>query len=180
MPPDPDSFDPTPFDPTLPPPPRRKRRRGPASGAPPEPGTTRRPRPSGEIPPPRLGRRRAPSLLDALRDIPSFLKLLGGLMMDDRVEPTDKLLVAGAIAYVLLPVDLVPDWIPLLGEIDDVFLLGVAVNRLIENAHPEVLRDHWDGELRDLRALDLQGVLGAASLFLPRRLRRRLRAIGRV
>ena len=49
--------------------------------------------------------------------------LLGGLLIRPRVAGVDKLLVAAAIAYILMPVDLIPDFIPFLGEVDDVFLL---------------------------------------------------------
>lgn len=139
-------------------------------------GGARRPPP----PPPPAPRRRPPTVFEALSDVPNFFRLLYGLLTDARVDPTDKLLVGAAVGYVLLPEDIIPDWIPLLGEIDDVFLLGVAIDRLLEGAPAEVIRDHWSGDPREVRGLDVQELLGAAAFFLPRRIRRRLRAIGRV
>lgn len=114
-----------------------------------------------------------------MKELPNFLRLLGGLLTDRRVSNTDKLLVAGAIGYVLLPMDFVPDYIPFLGEIDDLFLLVLALQRLIANAGRAVIEDHWMGDPSSLRSLDLERVLVAAAFFLPRRVRRRLRAIGR-
>jgi len=114
-----------------------------------------------------------------MKELPNFLRLLGGLLTDRRVSNTDKLLVAGAIGYILLPMDLVPDFIPFLGEVDDLFLLVLALQRLIANAGKAVIEDHWMGDPGQLRSLDLERVLVAAAFFLPRRIRRRLRAIGR-
>lgn len=130
-----------------------------------------------ESPAPRTGAKR--TIVSTMKELPNFLRLLGGLLTDRRVSNTDKLLVAGAIGYILLPIDLVPDFIPFLGEVDDLFLLVLALQRLIANAGRAVIEDHWMGEPGQLRSLDLERVLVAAAFFLPRRIRRRLRAIGR-
>ncbi len=114
-----------------------------------------------------------------MREIPNFLRLLYGLLTDPRVSNVDKLLVAGAIAYVLMPMDLVPDFIPFIGEVDDVFVIVMALQRLISNAGRSVVADHWMGEPGELSALSLERVLAACAFFLPRRVRRRLRTIGR-
>ena len=114
-----------------------------------------------------------------MKELPNFLRLIGGLLTDVRVSNTDKLLVAGAVGYVLLPIDFVPDFIPFIGEIDDVFLLVLALQRLIANANRSVVLEHWMGDPKQLHSLDLERVLVAAAFFLPRRVRRRLRTIGR-
>ncbi|HEY8820090.1 MAG TPA: DUF1232 domain-containing protein [Dehalococcoidia bacterium] len=114
-----------------------------------------------------------------MKELPNFLRLIGGLLTDVRVATTDKLLVAGAIGYVFLPMDFVPDFVPFIGEIDDVFLLVLALQRLIANADRSVVLQHWMGDPKQLRSLDLERVLVAAAFFLPRRVRRRLRTIGR-
>ena len=115
-----------------------------------------------------------------MREIPNYLRLLFGLMTDRRVERVDKLLVMGAIAYILIPLDWVPDFIPFLGEVDDLFVLMLSLQRLIQNAGRRVLLDHWPGDPSDLSDLNLQRVVAAAAFFLPRRMRRRLRTIGRL
>jgi uncharacterized membrane protein YkvA (DUF1232 family) len=129
------------------------------------------------IPEARAGHKRG--VISTMKELPNFLRLVGGLLADRRVAATDKLLVAGAVGYVLLPMDFVPDFIPFIGEIDDVFLLVLALQRLIANAPRPVVLQHWMGDPRQLRSLDLERVLVAAAFFLPRRMRRRLRAIGR-
>ena len=114
-----------------------------------------------------------------IRQLPNYLRLLVGLMTDRRVPGLDKLLVAGALAYIVMPFDLVPDFIPFFGEVDDVFLLVLALERLISNSGRSVVLAHWSGPLNDLSELNLRSVLSAATFFLPARLRRRLRGMVR-
>src|SRR5262249_9030028 len=126
---------------------------------------------------PRRGAKR--TVLHYIRQLPNFVKLLFGLMTDKRVATVDKLIVFGAIAYIIMPLDLIPDFIPFIGEVDDVYLLVLALQRLISNAGRVVLLDHWSGDADDLGDLNLRGALAAAAFFLPRKIRRRLRVIGR-
>lgn len=104
------------------------------------------------------------TLKSLVREIPSFLKLLLRLARDPRVSRLDKGIVVATLAYVAAPIDVIPD-IPFVGQIDDVVLVALAVNRLLNNAGVDVLLDHWDGEPATLeRALDL---LDKADSYLP-------------
>lgn len=127
---------------------------------------------------PRTGAKR--TVMGTISELPNFLRLLYGLITDSRVNAVDKLVVAGAIAYILLPVDVIPDFIPFLGEVDDVFLLILALQRLIGNAGRTVVQAYWAGDPAELTDLNLEKVLAACAFFLPRRMRRRLRTIGRL
>jgi uncharacterized membrane protein YkvA (DUF1232 family) len=126
---------------------------------------------------PRTGAKR--TVLYYIRQLPHYLRLLGGLVVDRRVAFLDKLLVIGAMAYIVTPIDLIPDFIPFFGEIDDLYLLVMALQRLISNAGRVVVLDHWTGDARDLADLNLRNAMAAAAFFLPKRIRRRLRVIGR-
>ena len=126
---------------------------------------------------PRTGAKR--TVMDTIRQLPDYVRLLFGLLSDRRVSALDKVLVGAAVAYILAPVDFIPDFIPFLGEVDDVFLLVTALQRLITNAGRTVVMQYWVGNPADLKAMNLRQVLTAAAFFLPRRMRRRLRAIGR-
>jgi uncharacterized membrane protein YkvA (DUF1232 family) len=126
---------------------------------------------------PRTGAKR--TVIYYIKQLPQYMRLLGGLLGDRRVSMVDKLLVAGALAYIVMPIDLIPDFIPFFGEIDDLFVLVLALQRLIENAGRLVVLDHWTGNPSDLADLNLRGALSAAAFFLPKRIRRRLRVIGR-
>jgi uncharacterized membrane protein YkvA (DUF1232 family) len=126
---------------------------------------------------PRTGAKR--TLIETIKQIPSYLRLMGGLLTDPRVPALDKVLLGVAVAYVVMPIDLIPDFIPFIGQVDDVFIVMLALRRLIRNAGPRVLRDHWDGAMEDLHPTALQEVIAAAAFFLPRGLRRRLRKVAR-
>jgi len=139
--------------------------------------TRRRAKESAATGAPRTGAKR--TVMYYIRQLPQYVRLLGGLITDPRVALVDKLFVFGAIAYIVMPIDLIPDFIPFFGEIDDVYLLVLALQRLISNAGRPVLLAHWSGEPSDLADLNLRGALAAAAFFLPKKIRRRLRVIGR-
>jgi uncharacterized membrane protein YkvA (DUF1232 family) len=126
---------------------------------------------------PRIGAKR--TVMETIRQIPNYLKLLFGLLRDPRVSKLDKVLVGAAIAYVISPIDLIPDFIPFLGEVDDVFLLLTALQRLISNAGRMVVLDHWAGDPGELADLNIGRVLSAAAFFLPPTMRRSLRRLAR-
>lgn len=126
---------------------------------------------------PQRGLRR--TVLHAIRQIPHYLRLLGGLLADRRVSLLDRLVVIAAAVYLVSPVDFIPDVIPFLGEVDDVFILVLALQRLIERAGIGVVRDHWRGDPEELNDMSLAGTLAAAGFFLPIRLRRLLHRIAR-
>ena len=143
-------------------------------------GATKRRAPSPDSPSagaPRTGAKR--TVMYYIRQLPQYLRLLTGLVTDNRVAMMDKLLVMGAIAYIVMPIDLIPDFIPFFGEIDDVYILVLALQRMISNAGRVVLSDHWSGDPADLADINLRGALTAAAFFLPKRIRRRLRVIGK-
>ena len=127
---------------------------------------------------PRTGAKR--TLMGTIRQLPVYLRLFLGLFRDSRVATIDKVLVGAAIAYLLAPVDLIADWVPFLGQVDDVFLLVTALKRLMQNAGHRVVAEHWAGDARELSELHLDRVIAAAAFFLPSRMKRRLRMIGRV
>jgi uncharacterized membrane protein YkvA (DUF1232 family) len=126
---------------------------------------------------PRTGAKR--TVVHYIRQLPSYVRLLAGLLTDGRVALLDKILVGAAIAYILAPIDLIPDTIPFLGQVDDVYLLVLALQRLMRNAGQRVVLEHWAGDAADLAAGNLQRVLAAAAFFLPGRVKRRLRGVAR-
>lgn len=109
------------------------------------------------------------TLKQLVRDLPAFVKLLLRLYRDPRVSRVDKGIVLATLAYLVMPQDIVPDWIPFLGQVDDVYLLALALDRLLNNAGIEVLLDHWDGEVASLEMAI--AALDKAGSFLPERVR---------
>jgi uncharacterized membrane protein YkvA (DUF1232 family) len=122
-------------------------------------------------------------MLAKIKDIAARLKreilALYFVGRDPRTPCHVKILIGLVVAYALSPIDLIPDFIPFLGEVDDLYLLLFALQRLISNAGRSVLLAHWSGAAEDLADLNLRSAISAAAFFLPRRIRRRLRVIGR-
>lgn len=97
--------------------------------------------------------------------LPRFVGLLFRLMADRRVRLLDKGLVLGVVAYILMPLDLIPDLLGVLGWTDDLFLLGLALRRLVLGAGEGVIRENWRGSPE---ALDrLEGGLDHLGTLLP-------------
>ena len=69
--------------------------------------------------------------------VPNMVVLCGKLMVDPRVPAKERLLVAGAIAYAIVPLDLIPDMIPFVGQIDDAYLGPRVDVEQAANAHFE-------------------------------------------
>lgn len=121
---------------------------------------------------PRVGAKR--SLVRVVRQIPAYIRLLLGLMSDARVSRIDRFMVLAAAAYIISPLDFIPDFVPFLGEVDDIFLLMLALQRLVENTGRRVIMDYWRGDPNDLSDMNLAGMVSAAGFFLPTGIRRRL------
>lgn len=115
-------------------------------------------------------------LREALALIPNFLKLLYRLFKDSRAPLAEKALLAGTIIYVVSPLDFIPDLIPFIGQVDDIYLVALVILRLLSRTDGKVLREHWDGG-GDLSAL-VGRIERAARYVLPRSIRRIL--LGRV
>ena len=116
----------------------------------------------------RSERKQARSFLkDALMLIPNFLKLLYRLFKDPRVPLAEKALLIGVIVYVVSPLDFIPDVIPFIGQVDDLYLIALAVLRLLSRTGSEVLDEYWDGA-GDLVAL-VDKIERAARYVLPKR-----------
>jgi uncharacterized membrane protein YkvA (DUF1232 family) len=77
-----------------------------------------------------------------LAHLPSFLKLFWRLVKDPRVNLAPKLVLLGVLAYLVLPADLVPDFIPGWGELDDVIVLLLGLKVFLRLCPPEVVREH--------------------------------------
>ena len=95
-------------------------------------------------------------LREAILLIPRFVLLLYRLLRDPRVSRADKILVGAVLAYVANPLDLIPDFVPLAGQVDDLFAVSLVLMRLIADSGENVIREHWD-RLRGRGPVDSQG-----------------------
>ena len=105
--------------------------------------------------------------------IPNLMGLLIGLLRDERVSQADKAILAGIVMYVIVPLDIIPDFIPFIGQVDDSYLLAISILRLLNRADRRVIMDHWKGE-RDIKEL-VGSIVKIAEFFLPKPVKNVLR-----
>jgi uncharacterized membrane protein YkvA (DUF1232 family) len=87
------------------------------------------------------------------RFIPDCLVLFRRLLSDGRVPRSRKLVLVALVGYLALPFDLVPDFIPVAGQLDDAILIALGLRFVLRAAGPELLREHWPGPADSLAAL---------------------------
>ena len=85
--------------------------------------------------------------------VPDCLMLFRRLLADERVPRRHKIVLVGLIAYLAMPLDLVPDFIPIAGQLDDVILVVVVLRLVLRAGGPSLLREHWPGPSASLNAL---------------------------
>ncbi len=78
--------------------------------------------------------------------LPDLFVLVCRLASDKRVPMKKKVVVAGIISYVLMPLDIVPDFIPVIGYLDDLVLIVMGLNIVLNDIEKKVLLDNWSGE----------------------------------
>ncbi len=109
------------------------------------------------------GRWRSVRLARLVWKLPTYARMVWGIVRDPRTPLPLKALLGAALAYLVLPIDLVPDAIPILGQADDLTVLLLVLDLFIANAPAEVRREHaerarngtadLDRDLSQLRAL---------------------------
>jgi uncharacterized membrane protein YkvA (DUF1232 family) len=77
-----------------------------------------------------------------IRDIVQQIKLAYSLMLDPRVNVVTKLIPFVALAYLFFPVDVSPDVVPVLGQLDDVAVLMFGLRFFFEFSPPDVVQEH--------------------------------------
>ena len=107
-----------------------------------------------------LGRKFA--AVQLARAVPDIVSLARGLLGDPRVPVGSKVLVGAALVWLVSPIDLVPEFIPVVGPLDDLLVISLVLRHLVKRAGSDVVREHWCGDPRVLRA-----ALRIAGLRLP-------------
>jgi uncharacterized membrane protein YkvA (DUF1232 family) len=89
------------------------------------------------------GRRSAARALAGF--IPDCLVLLKRLLRDERVPRRRKAVLVALVAYLAMPIDLVPDFIPVAGQLDDAIVAALALRYALRAGGPDLLRELWPG-----------------------------------
>jgi len=97
------------------------------------------------------GRRSAAKELATL--LPNLLYLFRGLLRDPRVPRGTRGLVLLAVIWIASPIDLIPEFVPVAGPLDDAIIAALVLRAVLRSAGREVVAEHWRGEPATLERL---------------------------
>ena len=104
-------------------------------------------------------------LREAMRLVPDVVRLLRRLAGDRTLARSVRIRLWVLLAYLISPIDLIPDFIPVLGYADDAIIVAIALRSITRRAGPEVLEQHWPGSPEGLDTLLM--LAGLTSRTLP-------------
>ena len=78
--------------------------------------------------------------------LPNLIRLFGGLLRDPRVPLRAKIVLGIASLWFASPIDLIPDFIPIAGQLDDAVVAALALRFLLRTTDEAVVREHWHGD----------------------------------
>jgi len=120
------------------------------------------------------GSRPGPREKEQLRNLVLFLPRLAALLVkliaDSEVSAIDKAMLGAAIIYIASPFDLIPDFVPVIGQLDDIYLVALCLLRLLNRSGSAKLQQYWDGP-EDIVQI-LHTVTDYATRYLPHPVRR--------
>ena len=102
---------------------------------------------------------------------PRLVKLVWKLMRDPRVPSRAKASLFLLGAYLASPVDLIPDFIPGIGQVDDLVIAAFALDQILNRVPDGVVREHWEGDEDVLQIV--REILNISTAFVPKWLKSR-------
>jgi uncharacterized membrane protein YkvA (DUF1232 family) len=100
--------------------------------------------------------------------IPDCIVLFKRLASDPRLSRRHKALLASLIAYLALPFDLIPDFIPIAGQLDDAILVAVVLRIVLRGSGQQLVHEHWPGPSQSLGVI-LRLTYGTTDAAAPGR-----------
>ena len=89
-----------------------------------------------------FGARNPKEMFDLVRRLPTYARLVWALLRDPRVPATRKGLLVLLAGYLVNPIDIIPDFIPVIGQLDDIAVTLLVLDMFIRSAPPEVVNEH--------------------------------------
>jgi uncharacterized membrane protein YkvA (DUF1232 family) len=85
--------------------------------------------------------------------VPNLTRLFAGLLRDPRVPLRAKLVLGATALYLAMPIDLVPDFIPVAGSLDDAIVAAFALRYIVGASSAEIVAEHWPGDPATLKRI---------------------------
>lgn len=93
------------------------------------------------------------TLGDMIRLLPDLLRLLRRVATDGAVPRMVRVELTLVLGYIFSPIQLIPDFLPVIGFLDDAVLVAIMLRIVVRTAGPQMLQKHWPGTPEGLRAL---------------------------
>lgn len=103
--------------------------------------------------------------------LPRLARLLWRLSRDPRVPARTKATMFIIAGYLVSPIDVIPDFIPGIGQLDDLVVIGFALDQMLNRVPEEVVLEHWDGD-EDVLAV-VREILDISTAYVPGWLKKR-------
>jgi uncharacterized membrane protein YkvA (DUF1232 family) len=107
-----------------------------------------------------------------LRALPDLARMIVRLVADPRLPRSAKLALLAAAVYLASPIDLIPDFVPVVGYLDDALVAAVVLDGVLNYVDRGLILKYWPGGADSLDKLARAARLIAA--WVPRRLKRRV------
>jgi uncharacterized membrane protein YkvA (DUF1232 family) len=107
-----------------------------------------------------------------LRALPDIVRTISGLAKDPVLPKAAKLALAAVVLYLVSPVDLIPDFVPVLGHLDDVFVAAILVDGMLNFVNRGLVLRYWPGSPESLERIARAARILAA--WVPQRLKQRI------
>lgn len=107
-----------------------------------------------------------------LRALPDVVRLVGRLATDPVLPRGAKIALAAAVVYLMSPIDLIPDFVPFLGYVDDALLAAVVLDGILNFVDRGVVLRYWPGSPASLDKL--ARAARVLSIWVPRRIKARI------
>ena len=85
--------------------------------------------------------------------VPNLTRLFTGLVRDPRVPLRAKLVLGATAVYLAMPIDLIPDFVPIAGQLDDAIIAAFALRYVVGTTPREIVAEHWPGDPDTLRRI---------------------------
>lgn len=107
-----------------------------------------------------------------LRALPALARMIGRLVLDPALPRPAKLVLLAAALYLASPFDLVPDFIPFLGYLDDLLVAAIVLDGILNYVDRALILRYWPGSEQSLEKLSRTARF--LSTWVPARLKRRM------
>ena len=101
-----------------------------------------------------------------------LIKFIKDVANDDRIPESDKKILLALLALIISPFDLIPDWIPVIGQLDDILMLALILDYLFEVLDQDILLTHYPWDMKSF--LKIKRTSSWISMLAPEFIKKRL------